>query len=71
MLDKKISEYKRDIALAKSFKKHKYADQGYYNELISKFEKLLNFYEKLKQHLEVSDVSNAFQIEITSWKFRN
>jgi len=66
LLDKKIAEYKRDLALAKSLKKHKYADQDYYNELISKFEKLLNFYEKLKLYLEVSDVNNAFQIEIIS-----
>ncbi len=66
MLDKKLAEYKRDLTLAKSLKKHKYADQDYYNELISKFENLLDFYEKLKPHLEVSDVSNAFQIEITS-----
>jgi len=66
LLDKKIAEYKRDLALAKSLKKHKYADQDYYIELISKFEKLLNLYEKLKQDLEVSDVSNAFQIKLTS-----
>ena len=66
MLDEKIAEYKKDLALSKILKKHKYADQDYYNELISRFEKLLKFYEKLKQYLEVSDASNAFLIEITS-----
>ncbi|MFX1339272.1 MAG: hypothetical protein ACFFDK_11740 [Promethearchaeota archaeon] len=66
MLDKKIEGYKRDIAQAKELKKRKYADQDYYNEIIAKFEKLLSFYERLKENSEVLDLSNTSQIKITS-----
>jgi hypothetical protein len=62
LLDKKIERYKRDIAQAKEFKKRKYADQDYYNELIAKFEKLLRFYERLKENKEVLDLSNTSQL---------
>ena len=61
MLDKKIERYKIDIALAKELKKHKYTNQDYYNRLIAKFEKLLGFYERLKEYSEALDLSNASQ----------
>ena len=61
MLDKKIERYKRDIALAEELKKRKYADQDYYDGLIAKFEKLLGFYERLKEYSEALDLSNVFQ----------
>ena len=62
MLDKKIERYKSDIAQAEELKKRKYANQDYYNELIAKFEKLLRFYERLKENSEVLDLSNTSQI---------
>ena len=61
MLDKKIERYKKDISLAKELKKRKYTDQDYYDGLISKFEKLLGFYEQLKEYSEALDLSNASQ----------
>lgn len=48
MIDKKIEMYKNGIALAKQFKEYKYTDHKYYESLISKFEKLLKFYEDLR-----------------------
>ena len=61
MLDKKIERYKRDIALAEGLKTRTYADQDYYDGLIAKFEKLLGFYERLKEYSEVLDLSYASQ----------
>ncbi len=61
MLDQKIERYKRDIAYAKELKKKKYAYQDYYNGLIAKFEKLLRFYERLKESSEALDQSNTSQ----------
>lgn len=69
MLDKKIERYKSDIAQAEELKKRKYANQDYYNELIAKFEKLLRFYERLKENSEVLDLSNTSQINNIYWKF--
>jgi hypothetical protein len=66
LLDKKIERYKRDLELAKRLKKNKYADQYYYDELISKFEKFLRYYEHLKKYSEISKISNSFQISIRS-----
>ncbi|MFX1365049.1 MAG: hypothetical protein ACFFCE_02610 [Promethearchaeota archaeon] len=48
MIEEKITRYKNGIIAAKELSKRKYADQGYYNNLISKFEKILRFYENLK-----------------------
>jgi len=61
LLDKKIERYKRDIALAEGLKTRTYADQDYYDGLIAKFEKLLGFYERLKEYSEVLDLSYASQ----------
>jgi hypothetical protein len=62
LLDQKIERYKRDILHAKELKKSKYADQDYYDELIAKFDKLLRFYERLKENSEVLDQTNSSQI---------
>ena len=48
MIDKTLERYKRDIAIAKQLNEYKYADHEYYESVISKFEKLLKFYEDLK-----------------------
>jgi len=61
LLDKKIERYKRDIALAEKLKTRKYTDQDYYDGLITKFEKLLGFYERLKEYSEALDLSYASQ----------
>lgn len=61
MLDQKIERYKRDIAQAKELKKKEYAYQDYYDGLIAKFEKLLRFYETLKESSEALELSNTSQ----------
>ncbi|MFX1391125.1 MAG: hypothetical protein ACFE9Z_13755 [Promethearchaeota archaeon] len=48
MIEEKIERYKNGIAIAKQLSKNKYADHNYYNNLISRFEKILKFYEDLK-----------------------
>ncbi|MFX1500917.1 MAG: hypothetical protein ACFFDH_08135 [Promethearchaeota archaeon] len=48
MIEEKITRYKNGIIAAKELSKRRYADQTYYNNLISKFEKILRFYEDLK-----------------------
>ncbi|MFX1302388.1 MAG: hypothetical protein ACFFC1_03450 [Promethearchaeota archaeon] len=48
MIEEKISRYKNGIAIAKELSKRKYADHDYYDNLISRFEKILKFYEDLK-----------------------
>ena len=48
MIDEKITKYKNGIITAKELSKRKYADLDYYNNIVSKFEKILRFYEDLK-----------------------
>jgi hypothetical protein len=48
VIEEKILRYKNGIALAKELSRKKYADLNYYNDLISKFERILKFYEDLK-----------------------
>ena len=48
MIEEKIARYKNGIVAAKELSKRRYADRIYYNDLISKFEKILRFYEDLK-----------------------
>lgn len=55
MIEEKISRYKNGIAIAKQLSKRKYADHDYYDNLISKFEKILKFYEDLKVWKEFSE----------------
>jgi hypothetical protein len=54
VIDEKITRYKNSIEIAKEISRRKYADQDYYDKLISKFEKILRFYENLKVWKEFS-----------------
>ncbi|MFX0038909.1 MAG: hypothetical protein ACFFCY_10175 [Promethearchaeota archaeon] len=48
MIEEKILRYKNGIVLAKELSRKKYADHDYYNDLVSRFERILKFYEDLK-----------------------
>ncbi len=48
MIEEKIARYKNGIITAKELSKGRYADRTYYDNLISKFERILRFYEDLK-----------------------
>ena len=48
MIEEKIVRYKNGITTAKELSKRKYADHNYYDDLISRFERILKFYEDLK-----------------------
>ncbi len=55
MIEDKILRYKDDIALARNLAKKQYTDHGYYEKMVSRLEKMLNFYENLKVWKEVSE----------------
>jgi hypothetical protein len=55
VIDEKIVRYKNGIAIAQKLSKRKYADHNYYDKLISKFERILKFYEDLKVWKEFSE----------------
>jgi hypothetical protein len=55
VIDEKIVRYKDGITIAQKLSKRKYADHDYYYKLISKFEKILKFYEDLKVWKEFSE----------------
>jgi len=48
VIEDKILRYKDNITLARNLAKKQYADHGYYEKMVSKLEKMLNFYENLK-----------------------
>ena len=48
MIEDKILRYKNNITLARNLAKKQYADHGYYEIMVSRLEKMLNFYENLK-----------------------
>jgi len=54
VIEEKITRYKNGILAAKELSKRKYADHAYYDNRISKFEKMLKFYEDLKVWKEFS-----------------
>jgi len=54
VIDEKITQYKNGIVIAKELSKRKYADHDYYDKMVSKFEKILRFYEDLKVWKEFS-----------------
>ncbi|MFX0005183.1 MAG: hypothetical protein ACFFA7_03880 [Promethearchaeota archaeon] len=56
MIEEKIIRYKNSIDLAKEISTKKYADLDYYNDLISKFERILKFYEDLKLWKKYSEI---------------
>ena len=55
MIDEKIARYRNGIIAAKELSKRKHADHSYYENKISKFEKILKFYEDLKVWKDFSD----------------
>ena len=55
MIEDKIIRYKDDLALARTLAKKQYADHDYYDNMVSKLEKILNFYQNLKVWKEVSE----------------
>ena len=48
MIDEKITRYRSEINLAKKLSQMAYADRGYYENMINRFERILRFYEDLK-----------------------
>lgn len=55
MIDEKITRYKNGITLARDLSQRRYADQKYYDNLITRFEKFLKFYKDLKIWKGLSD----------------
>ncbi len=55
MIENKILRYKNSLALAQKLVKNQYADRGYYEEMISRLERMLKFYENLKMWREISE----------------
>ena len=55
MIEDKIIRYKDNLALAQNLAKKQYADHDYYDKMVSKLEKMLNFYQNLKVWKEVSE----------------
>lgn len=55
VIDEKITRYKNGITLARDLSQRRYADQNYYDNLISRFEKFLKFYKDLKIWKDLSD----------------
>jgi len=48
VIEDKILRYKENLTLARNLAKKQYADHDYYEIMVSKLEKMLNFYENLK-----------------------
>jgi len=48
VIEDKITQYQKEIILAKNIAQSKYADQEYYKIMINRLEKILKFYENLK-----------------------
>ena len=55
MIDDKILRYKENIALAHNLAKKQYADRDYYEKMVSKLEKMLQFYENLEVWKDISE----------------
>ena len=48
MIEDKIIRYKENLILAQKLVNNQYADHVYYEKLVSRFKKMLIFYENLK-----------------------
>jgi hypothetical protein len=48
VIEDKILRYKDNITLARNLAKKQYTDHDYYENMVSRLEKMLNFYENLK-----------------------
>ena len=55
MIEDKIVEYKENLALARKLANNQYADHDYYDNMVSRLEKMLIFYENLKVWRENSE----------------
>ena len=55
MIEDKILRYKDNIILARNLAKNQYADHDYYEKMVSRLEKMLSFYEKLRVWKAVSE----------------
>ena len=55
MIEDKILRYKDNITLARNLAKNQRADHDYYSTMVSRLEKMLNFYENLKVWNEGSE----------------
>jgi hypothetical protein len=53
VIDDKIIQYKAAVARAKILAERNLADQDYYRNLATRLERLLTFYEKLKNWKEI------------------
>jgi len=54
VIEDKILQYKNNLALANKLVKNQSADVDYYEEMISRLERILRFYENLKMWKEIS-----------------
>jgi hypothetical protein len=50
LIDEKITRYKKDIDKARKLAKNNFADMEYYEQMASKLEKILRFYENLRDY---------------------
>jgi len=48
VIEDKILRYEENLTLARNLAKKQYADHEYYEKMVSRFEKMLIFYENLK-----------------------
>ncbi|MFW9824480.1 MAG: hypothetical protein ACFFE4_16170 [Candidatus Thorarchaeota archaeon] len=59
MIDDKIDKYRDNLNLAQNLANNRYADHEYYEKLVIRLEKMLKFYENLKNWKEFSEKSNS------------
>lgn len=55
MIEDKIIKYKENLILAQKLVNNQYANHVYYEKLVSRFKKMLIFYENLKVWKEKSE----------------
>jgi hypothetical protein len=55
VIEDKILRYKENLTLAQNLAKKQYADHDYYEKMVSRLEKMLDFYENLKTWKENSE----------------
>ena len=48
MIEDKLVKYRENLTLALKLANNQYADHEYYEKMVSRLEKMLNFYENLK-----------------------
>jgi len=55
VIEDKIIKYKENLTLAQKLAINQHADYEYYDKMVSRLEKMLNFYENLKVWKENSE----------------